>query len=331
VNELVTSPPYYWQRDYEVAGQIGRERLVREYLERLWAVFDQGRRVLTKDGICVVNLGDKRLKGCLQLIPHEFALGMKNRGWIVLNDVTWHKTNCKPESARSRFGCDSEYIFVFAKSRKHYFNKQYEPYSPKTIERCKQFVQRNEKFDPSRHKQDKHSPSQAPMLILGRIAKNLIVPGQSPNGMHIARANGINRDLFDSRGRGVRSVWALPTAQYRKAHFAAWPPKLVRRVLLAGCPPGGLVVDPFVGSGTTVVVAEDLTAEDLLRCTVIGIDLNADYLELARQEIVMAREKRNAAQARQSKRDEEIYRRMCIVKAAAALTINQLPKEFEEV
>ena len=270
---------------------------MREYLERLWAVFDQAKRVLTDDGLCVVNLGDKYLDGCLQLIPHQFAVGMKERGWIPLNDVTWHKTNCKPESVRLRFSNDAEAIYVFAKSKRHYFRKQYEPYSPKTVERCKQFIKRGETFDLCRHKQDRHSPSQAPMLVLERIAKNLVVPGQAPHGMHIACANGDNRDVFDSRGRGVRSVWSMPTAQCRDDHFATWPPKLVRRILLACCPPGGTVVDPFVGSGTTVVIVEDLTEDEHIewKGTGIGVDINDEYVQLTRQNVLAAREKRAAA------------------------------------
>jgi DNA modification methylase len=288
-NQVLTSPAYWMQRDYGVPGQLGRERTAEEFLERLLAVFDQALRVLTEDGICCVNLGDKYLGGCLQLIPHRFAVGMKERGWIVLNDVTWHKTNCKPESVRSRFGCDAEAIFVFAKSRKHYFDRQYEPYSPRTVERIKQFHKRNEKFDPVRHKQDRHCPSQAPMLLLERIAKNLVVPGQSAHGMHVARATGDNRDVFDGRGRGVRSVWAVSVARYLGAHFAVWPPEVPRRLILAGCPPGGTVVDPFVGVGTSVVVAEDLDR------TGIGIDINPDYLELARRNVLAARENRARA------------------------------------
>jgi site-specific DNA-methyltransferase (adenine-specific) len=290
-NQLITSPPYFRQRDYGVPGQLGHERTAEEFLERLLSVFDEGRRVLMEDGICCVNLGDKYLNGCLQLIPHRFAVGMKERGWIVLNDITWHKTNCKPESVRSRFGCDAEAIFVFAKQKKHYFAKQYEPYSPRTIERYRRFIRRNEKFDPARHKQDKGCPRQAPMLLLERVAKNLVVPGQSAHGMHVARANGDNRDVFDGRGRGVRSVWAVSVARYIGAHFAVWPSEVPRRLILAGCPRGGTVVDPFVGAGTSVVIAEDLDR------TGIGIDINPDYLELARRNVLAAREKRAKTRA----------------------------------
>jgi site-specific DNA-methyltransferase (adenine-specific) len=296
-NLFVTSPPYYMQRDYEVPGQVGREGSVQEYLERLWPVFDQARRVLTDDGLCVVNLGDKYLDGCLQLIPQEFAVGMKKRGWIPLNDITWHKTNYKGENVKSRFGSNGEAIFVFAKSRRHYFKKLYQQYSPKTIKRCRQFVERGERFDPARHKQDKHMPSQAPMLVLERIAKKLVASGRFPEGADVPCAGAEDLDLLDSCGCGVRSVWSMATAQCRDAHFATWPPKLVRRLVLACCPPGGTVVDPFVGVGTTLVVVEDIAEDEEIPWSGvgIGIDLNAEYLEFARRNVLAARAERAAA------------------------------------
>jgi site-specific DNA-methyltransferase (adenine-specific) len=284
-HQFVTSPPYYWQRDYQVDGQIGRENTVEEYLERLWKVFDEARRVLMENGTVFVNLGDKYEDKSLLLIPHQFVVGMKHRGWIVRNDCTWHKTNCKPESMKSRFCNDGESVFFFAKSKKHYFRMEREPYAATTIERYTRFIAGDEAFDPARHKEGACCQRQAPMRILERCVKNLLIPGQNPNGMHIARANGDNRDIFDLQGRNVRSVWSFPTAQYRAAHFAAWPPKLVKRMLLAGCPPGGVVIDPFVGAGTTLAVAEGLGL------TGIGIDLNAEYLQLARQTILEARNK----------------------------------------
>ena len=87
----------------------------------------------------------------------------------------------------------------------------------------------------------------------------------------------------------MRSVWSLPVGRYRGAHFATWPPALVKRMILAGCPPGGVVLDPFVGSGTTLIIAEELG------CAGIGIDLNPEYLELARERILEERKRRAAA------------------------------------
>ena len=90
----------------------------------------------------------------------------------------------------------------------------------------------------------------------------------------------------------MRSVWSLPVARFAGLHFAAWPPKLVRRIVLAGCPPGGSLLDPFLGSGTTAVVAEDLVSTGHLVCTAIGIDISEEFLAIARREILAAREKR---------------------------------------
>ena len=283
VNTAASSPPYWGQRDYGVTGQIGRERAIDEYLQRLLAVYDEVKRVLRSDGTCWVNLGDKYQNNCAQLIPERFAIGMQERGWILRSKVIWHKKTCMPESVKSRFTNDWEPIYFFAKSKRHFFCRQLEPYSPNTMTRCDRLVQRNETFDPSRHKEDSRNPSQAPFRVLQRIAKTLQVPGQTPNGMHVARVNGIRQDIFDVAGRNMRCVWALPTAQYRQAHFAVWPPQLVERILRAGCPKGGTVLDPFVGSGTTLAVAEDLG------CFGIGIDLNGDYLKLAEERVLAAR------------------------------------------
>ena len=283
VNQLVTSPPYWGQRNYGDDRQIGQERTIQEFLERLWAVFDEAWRVLTRDGTCWVNLGDKYLGTCAQLIPEQFVIGMKQRGWLVRNKIIWQKPNCKPESVKSRFTNDWEPIYFFAKSESHHFRQQFEPYSPDTLERCERFVRNGEGYDPLRHKPGDHDPSQAPMLLLERIAKGLRIPGQQPESLQIDRANGNCRDVFSAEGRNMRSVWSVPTANFRGAHFAVWPPKLVARIIRAGCPKGGVVLDPFVGSGTTLAVAEEEG------CFGIGIDLREDYLEMAAERVLTAR------------------------------------------
>jgi site-specific DNA-methyltransferase (adenine-specific) len=239
-------------------------------------VFDQAQRVLTKDGICCVNLGDTYINGCLQLIPSRFAKGMLDRGWILLNDLTWHKTNGKPESAKGRFTRDSESVYVFCKSKDHYFNLLFEPYRSDKRKRDKRVVEKDDRRNP-------RTPAKT------RSAKNLVVPGQIPHGMHRARIAGKGRDIFDPRGRRMRSVWSLPVARCLKAHFAVWPPELVRRLILAGCPKGGTVLDPFVGSGTTLAVAIELYRRG------IGIDLNAVFLEMAWENVLWATAKLKAA------------------------------------
>jgi site-specific DNA-methyltransferase (adenine-specific) len=289
VDEIATSPPYFRQRDYGMPGQIGRERTVRQYLERLWAVFDEAFRVLRPEGNCFVNLGDKYIGKRRMLIPERFAIGLEERGCILRNYIVWHKTNPKPESIRSRFANDWEAVFFFVKSESHYFSIQHEEYAESSVKRCISFVKNEETFDPNRHKHDPANARQAATRITERVAKNLCIPGQTPNGMHVERSLGRGRDVYDVRGRRMRSVWSLPVGRYPGAHFATWPPELVRRIILAGCRPGGVVLDPFVGSGTTVVVAEELG------CTGIGIDISEEFLAIARQMVLEARAKRAKA------------------------------------
>jgi len=293
----VTSPPYFGQRDYQSAGQIGQEHSVREYLQRLWLVFDEVMRVLVRSGTLWVNIGDTYRDKCCLLVPERFVLGMVKRGWLLRQKICWHKPNCKPESVKSRFTCDFEMILFFVKNKRHYFAQQFEPYCEDTVRRCEQFIRRGEKFDAARHKQDVAVPSQAPMRILERFVKkrfvkNLHVPGQSPNGMHVERNAGRGKNVFSGRGRNMRSMWSLATAQYRGLHFATFPRALAKRMIRAGCPQGGRVLDCFVGAGASMIAAEDC------QCSGTGIDISETYLALANQEILKAREKRAKAKKR---------------------------------
>ena len=121
------------------------------------------------------------------------------------------------------------------------------------------------------------------MKILDRFAKNLMVPGRTVNGMHLARANGNGQDVFNPSGANMRSVWRIPTARYNGGHFAVFPEQLVETCIDAGCPPGGSVLDPFLGSGTVAVVAERMGRD----C--YGIELNPEFAEQAKQRILAAR------------------------------------------
>ena len=231
-----------------------------------------------------MNLGDKRIRGSLQLIPSRFAQGMFDRGWTILNAISWHKTNCKPESVRCRFTDDSESIYIFTKSQTHYFHQLFEPYRSAPKQRSQGDIEKEERCNPIRHESGEQNPAWDSTAHKGRLAKNLLIPGQTPHGMHLARLTGQDRDIYDPRGRNMRLVWSLPVGRCPHSHFAVWPPELVRRLILAGCPPGGTVLDPFVGSGTTMVVAEELG------CTGIGIDINPEYLAIAHANILRARD-----------------------------------------
>lgn len=140
IDSIVTSPPYWQQRDYGVSGQLGGEAIFTEYVDNLCGVFDEVKRVLKPTGTCWVNLGDtyttkQRRNGmptkCLLQLPSRFALAMTARGWTLRNEIIWHKSNCMPESAKDRFTTDFEKLYFFTKSNRYYFRQQFEAFRSK--------------------------------------------------------------------------------------------------------------------------------------------------------------------------------------------------------
>lgn len=143
VDCVVTSPPYWALRDYGVTEQLGLESTPEAYIDRLCTIFDEVKRVLTKDGTCWVNLGDTYggfkqgntetnvknggVEKSLCQIPSRFAIEMTNRGWILRNEIIWYKRNAMPQSATDRFTIDFEKMFFFTKSQKYFFKQQLEP------------------------------------------------------------------------------------------------------------------------------------------------------------------------------------------------------------
>jgi len=126
VQSIITSPPYYNLRDYGVEKQIGIEKTYNEYLYNLIKVFNQCKRVLKKDGVCFVNIGDTYINNSLIGIPDRFKILMIDNGWICRNDIIWHKPNAIPQSVKNRFSNDYERLFMFTKSKHYKFNTQYE-------------------------------------------------------------------------------------------------------------------------------------------------------------------------------------------------------------
>ena len=275
VDCVVTSPPYWGLRDYGVDGQLGLEPTFEEYLEKLWQIFDEVYRVLKPTGTLWVNLGDtyggsgagttknadieeyKRkakesyilpngkavsanLRGtkyqkCLLMIPERFAIGMIERGWILRNQIIWHKPNAMPESVKDRFTVDFEKVFFFVKRKKYYFKQVIEP--------------NKDKYNGQRGKVIKRTKLQSAMRTEGY------------------------QDYY-GKGRNKRTVWTIPTRPFKGAHFAVFPPEIPKTCIEAGCPPKGVVLDPFMGSGTTAVVAQKLGRKW------IGIELNPDYCKM---------------------------------------------------
>lgn len=277
---IVTSPPYYGLRDYGTDGQYGLEASPVEYVETMRVLFAEVRRVLADDGTLWLNLGDSyaaagghtdpggtsalqgrrvqlmqnmpskpadRPKKNLLGIPWRTAFGLQDDGWILRNEIIWHKTNAMPESIKDRLSSRHEHLFLFAKASRYSFDLDSirEPHTMRPQRR------------PRGHKQRQK---------LG------VLPAQTWS------TSGRDEPGVDGHplGRNPGDVWSIPTRPYPGAHFAVFPIDLPVRCIKAGCRPGGTVLDPFSGSGTTGAAARQLGHP------YIGIDLNAAYHDLAR-------------------------------------------------
>ncbi|MDR0206055.1 MAG: site-specific DNA-methyltransferase [Bacteroidales bacterium] len=309
VNCIVSSPPYYALRNYNVDGQIGLEPTPKQYLKRLADVFMECRRVLTKDGTMWIVIGDSyagsgrgigdiNKKGIQQKasfvgefckpyqldgykgkdligIPWSLAFALRAGGWYLRQDIIWHKPNPMPESIRDRCTKAHEYVFLFSKSAKYYFahNAILEP----------------AKYD-GRKKMTHEGSAKYLNDAAGIATQNVSKGGRErwPNKQRgfstkdgdtgfPAQHHGSNIPMLPARNK--RSVWTVPTRGFKGAHFATFPPDLIRTCIIAGCPQGGIVLDPFMGAGTTAVVAKKLGRN------FIGIELNSDYIRLAEERL----------------------------------------------
>ena len=273
VHCCVTSPPYWGLRDYGVSGQLGLEKTPEEYVAKMVEVFREVRRVLRDDGTCWVNLGDSyaanksartRIQSgdanrpCAEAtllpevdmppglkpkdlvgIPWRVAFALQADGWYLRQDIIWAKPNPMPESVTDRCTKSHEYVFLLSKSAKYFYDAD---------------AVRN---DPS-----------------GRTD-----PIRSFGACKDRQDNGRSFSLDAQKGANRRSVWHISTRPYKGAHFATFPPALIEPCIKAGCPAGGVVLDPFGGSGTTGRVASDLGRSSIL------CELNTDYVELIRQRL----------------------------------------------
>ena len=285
----VTSPPYYALRDYGMEEQIGREATPKEYISRLTEVFTEVRRVLRSDGTLWLNIADtycgtgskgtyrdprnpsgrngqafalnSRVSGCKQKdligIPWMLAFALRSDGWYLRSAIIWQKDNPMPESVRDRPSRCYENVFLLTKSKSYYYDAAAiaEPIAPTTAARYRGGRSAGHKYDGE-------------------------VPGQGKvQGINRARTGGYYDEALMPTTRNKRDVWHINTVPYKGGHFAAFPPKLAETCILAGCPKGGIVLDPFFGSGTTGLAAKSLDRH------YIGIELNYDYCTLARARI----------------------------------------------
>ena len=243
IDECITSIPYYLMRTYGLGvKELGQEKSIFVYLSRMSDVFNEVKRVLKPRGTCWVNVGDSYDNGFLRGTPHLFSSTMGNCGWRKFNEIIWHKPNVFTSSSKKRFTQDFEYLFAFAKQEDYYFEQQYEPY--KTVYKSFKYTGVGKKDYKKDGAQD---PSDAKRSILSSMEKGL--------------------------GRHKRCVWTIPHKTSK--HTATFPRALVEPAIRAGCPRGGIVLDPFCGSGIALRVAGENSRN------YCGIDLDPKCVEMS--------------------------------------------------
>lgn len=287
VDCIITSPPYWSLRDYGVKGQIGLEKTWQEYLGKLSEIFNEAKRVLKNSGTLWVNIADsyggsnggyaqtengkgfqnvtkqtyrptlkmkslssKVFPKSLIGIPQRFSSYMIDNGWLLRNTIIWKKPNAMPESAKDRFTNDFEYLFFFAKTRKYYFEQQFEDFLSNA-------------YDMKRMK-DGRKTYEGKWSRTGNKSK------MSTQKAFVAG---------HAEGRNKRTVWDINTKSFKEAHFAVFPEELIEVPVVAGCPEGGLILDPFMGSGTTAVVAKRFNRN------YIGFEINPEFVDIANRRL----------------------------------------------
>lgn len=285
VHCCVTSPPYFGLRDYGVSGQIGLEPTPDEYVAEIVDAFRQVRRVLRSDGTLWLNLGDsyandgkwgghtggkhvkalhcspigrnKRYTGLKpkdrMLMPARVAIALQDDGWWVRDEIIWHKPNPMPSSVKDRTTPAHEMIYMLTKSERYAYDAAAirEPLAHSSLMRLAQDVGAQK----------------------GSTRANGGVRPDRPMRAVCCKSD------EQQRMRQKRSVWTVTPKGFKGAHFATFPPDLIEPCILAGCPEGGVVLDPFGGSGTTGFVA------DRLQRSAILIEINPSYVEMARNRI----------------------------------------------
>ena len=248
INTCITSPPYWGLRDYNgEEKQLGLEETPEEFVENFVNVFREVKRVLRDDGTVWLNLGDSFLPnkqlGC---IPFKVAMALQKDSWILRQDIIWHKPNCTPESVKDRCTKAHEYIFLLSKNAKYYFD--------------------NEAI-----KED--------AVAKNRSAGNKVPQKGTDQPFSETKQGLIKAQQKKYQKRNKRSVWTVTTKPFKGAHFATFPMDLIEPCVLAGCPEGGTILDPFAGSGTTGIVAANHARNSVL------LELNEEYIEIAKKRI----------------------------------------------
>lgn len=245
VQTCVTSPPYFGLRDYGHPGQIGLEQTPEEYIAAMVEVFRCVRDVLTDDGTLWLNMGDSYGSGKQLLgMPWRVAFALQSNGWVLRQDIIWHKPNPMPESVRDRCTKAHEYIFLLSKSERYFFDHE-------AIKEPAKVSSEGIRFGGSKY-------------------------GDSNDPKHATKSGNVSKEYEKAN---KRSVWSVPTKPYSGAHFATFPMELITPCVLAGSRLGDIVLDPFMGSGTTAQVAMQWDRKYL------GCELNPEYGALQNERI----------------------------------------------
>jgi len=297
----VTSPPYWGLRDYGHADQIGQEATPELFVQTMVEVFREVRRVLKADGTCWLNLGDTYAAGGLGMgsgkqrtnhgscngnhiekarkapegykpkdlvgIPWMTALALRADGWYLRQDIIWAKPNPMPESVTDRCTKSHEYIFLLSKSERYLWNLE------AMREKAEKGAAGSEFHTGKTGEHQLGRSSAKPRIQGGR--KDLRTDTESRHRSAIEGGQSLMENPDGCRNK--RSVWNVPTAPYKEAHFATYPPDLIKPCILAGTKAGDMVLDPFGGSGTTGQVALELGRKATL------IELNPDYAKIIDQ------------------------------------------------
>lgn len=320
---LITSPPYWQLRDYGWDEQWGLEPSYKTYLSKLWLLMDEIFRVLKDTGTVWINLGDTYggsktnntdskhkanvgtgiskkdgINKSLTLIPHRFAIGCIDRGWIIRNDIIWAKRNGMPESVTDRFSKKHEYFFFMVKSEKYYFDLKSIKSSIKQssinryqyaftgqeggysnnfkgdkthlIPTTKIPKENHEMFGSPRARQ--HRQSNGKSVFCGKKGD-----GQNKNGIYSSK------EWYPNEGKNpgdVSDFWDITTKPNSDKHYASFNTELIDKPIVSGCPVGGIILDPFCGTGTTGCRAIDLQRK------FIGIEGKEEYVKLGNKKLL---------------------------------------------
>lgn len=315
---VVTSPPYWGLRDYGVSGQIGMEPTLAEHLDVMVRVFAEVHRVLKRSGTCWVNYGDcyattpngrsaadtkaaggddrtfrdkpfSTIQGVLKpkdlvMVPNRFAISMQEWGWWVRSEIIWAKPNPMPESITDRPATSHEKIFMFTKEGRYFYDAQAvrQNAAESSVKRWAQDID----SQTGSARANGGAKTNGNMKAVGGPKRDKQRGHSRRHAGFNERWDAMSKDEQQANGRNLRNyesapvqVWEIATRPFKKAHFATFPPELVKRCLEAGCPKGGKVLDPFGGAGTTGLVADRLQMDATL------IELNPEYAEIAANRI----------------------------------------------